>query len=226
MSVQGLRVILLGAPGAGKGTQARRLADEFDVPQVATGDMFRAALSAGTALGMTAKKFMERGELVPDDVTIGIVEERLAREDADRGFIMDGFPRTAQQATAFDALLATMRKRLDAAVEIAVPKEILIARLTMRRVCSQCQTPYQLLSASPKVADVCDRCGGRLVQREDDAEKTVATRIDVYERQTAPLLSYYAGARLLTTVDGTKSVDAVHDAIVAAVTGARVRTAS
>jgi adenylate kinase len=226
VTAEGLRLILLGAPGAGKGTQARKLADRFGVPQIATGDMFRAAVLAGTSMGSAAKSFMDRGELVPDAVTIGVVEERLAEPDAAAGFIMDGFPRTAQQATAFDALLARIGKRLDAAVEIAVPREQLIARLTARRVCSKCQASYQLASAPPKVDGICDRCGGPLVQRADDAEATVVKRLAVYERQTAPLLSYYEGAGLLKTVDGTKSIDDVHAAIIATALNDGVRAGS
>jgi adenylate kinase len=211
----GLRAILLGAPGAGKGTQAIKLSDEFHVPHIATGDMFRSAVAAGTPMGVLAKSFMDRGELVPDEVTFGLVDERLGQPDAAAGFIMDGFPRTPQQATAFDALLAKMGKRLDIVVEIAVPREQLIARLTERRVCADCQAPYQLISAPPKTSGVCDRCGGALVQRVDDAEATVVKRLDVYLRRTAPLLSYYTGAGLLKTVDGAQSIDAVYSAIVA-----------
>jgi adenylate kinase len=160
---------------------------------------------------------MDRGELVPDDVTIGVVNERLALGDAARGFVMDGFPRTAQQATAFDALLAKMGKRLDAAIEIAVPRPTLIARLTLRWMCGNCQASYQLSTAPPKVEGICDRCGGTLVQRTDDSADTVKKRLGVYERQTAPLLAYYAGANLLKTVDGTKSIGDVYASIVAAV---------
>lgn len=225
MTGKGLRVVLLGAPGAGKGTQARKLVDGFGVPHVATGDMFRAAVMQGTPMGAQAKRYMDRGELVPDDVTIGVVEERLAMPDAAAGFIMDGFPRTAQQATAFDALLAKMGKRLDAVIEIAVPREMLIVRLSSRRVCAKCQTSYQLFSAPPLVAGVCDRCGGELIQRADDAEATVVKRLNVYNRQTAPLLSYYGGAGLLRTVDGTRSIDEVYAAIVSAATPS-LKTAS
>jgi adenylate kinase len=222
----GTRIILIGSPGAGKGTQAERLSHNYGVPHISTGEMFRGAAMAGTAMGKAAKSFMDRGELVPDDVTIGVVEERVAEPDAANGFIMDGFPRTPQQATAFDALVARMGKRLDAAIEIAVPRSVLIARLTGRRMCENCQATYHLLSAPPKTLDVCDRCGGRLIQRDDDTERTVSKRLDVYERQTAPLLSYYSGARLLKTVDGTQSMDDVTAAIVAAVTPKSVRTAS
>jgi len=213
---KGLRVVLLGAPGAGKGTQARRLSESFGVPHIATGDMFRSAVAQGTKMGMAAKNFMDRGELVPDDVTIGIVEERLREPDAGAGFVMDGFPRTAQQATEFDAMLAKMGRTLDAVIEIAVPRDVLVVRLTQRRTCANCQTSYHLLSAPPKADGVCDRCGGPLVQRDDDSEKTVLKRLSVYERETEPLLSYYKGPGLLKSVDGTQSIDAVYAAIVAA----------
>jgi adenylate kinase len=221
-----MRLVLLGAPGAGKGTQARRLAEAFEVPVVSTGDIFRKAVAAGTPMGSTAKSFMDRGELVPDAVTVGVVEERLALPDAAAGFIMDGFPRTAQQATAFDALLAKMGRRLDAVIEISVPRDILIARVTGRRVCAKCQASYQAQTAPPSVAGACDNCGGPLQQRADDAEPTVKKRLAVYERQTAPLLAYYKGAGLLKSVDGTKSIDEVFASIGAAVSASAVRPAS
>jgi adenylate kinase len=211
-----LRVVLIGAPGAGKGTQARKLSEAFVVPDISTGDMFRNAVSEGTPMGTAAKRFMDRGELVPDDVAIGIVEERLALPDAAAGFILDGFPRTVHQATAFDAMLAAMDKTLDAVIEIAVPRELLIERLTQRASCVTCQASYHLVSAPPKTPGVCDRCGGALVHRDDDSAKTVLHRLDVHDAQTAPLVSYYKGAGLLRTVDGTQSIDAVYAAIVAA----------
>jgi adenylate kinase len=221
-----MRLVLLGAPGAGKGTQARKLGSAFGVPYVSTGDTFRNAAAAGTPVGATAKSFMDRGELVPDAVTVGVVEERLSQADAAAGFIMDGFPRTAQQATAFDALLAKMGRRLDAVIEIAVPREVLIARTTGRRVCANCQKSYQLQTAPPRVAGVCDNCGGPLEQRADDAEPTVKKRLAVYERQTAPVLAYYKGAGLLKAIDGTRSVDDVFASICAAVSAPAVRPAS
>ncbi|HLW37530.1 MAG TPA: adenylate kinase, partial [Candidatus Eremiobacteraceae bacterium] len=196
------------------------------VPHIATGDMFRTAVAQRTPMGVAAKSFMDRGELVPDGVTIGVVEERLAQPDAGAGFVMDGFPRTAQQATAFDALLARTNCKLDAVIEVAVPREQLIARLTGRRVCSKCQASYHIVSAPPKVAGICDRCGGELVQRDDDKEATVAKRLDVYQRQTAPLLSYYKGAGLLKSVDGTQSIDDVYAAIIAVVRANGVRIPS
>ena len=177
-------------------------------------------------MGKAAKRFMDRGELVPDDVTVGIVEDRLSEPDAAAGFVMDGFPRTVAQATSLDALLAKMGRTLDAAIEIAVPRDQLISRLTQRRVCAKCQASYHVTSAAPKVEGICDRCGGELVQREDDSEKTAAKRLDVYDRQTAPLLSYYKGTGLLKTVDGTQSIDAVNAAIVAAAAARREDKAS
>ncbi|HLJ83087.1 MAG TPA: adenylate kinase [Candidatus Eremiobacteraceae bacterium] len=213
MTSKQLRVILLGSPGAGKGTQAELLAAAAGVPHISTGDMFRHAVTAGSAVGLAAASFMERGELVPDDVTIGVVEERLRISDARRGFVMDGFPRTAQQATAFDALLAKLGWKLDAAIEFAVPRIELLRRLTARWTCPSCGVTYNLDSARPRVPGICDRCASALVQRADDSEATVAIRLDVYERQTAPLLAYYRGAGSLITVDGTQSVEAVHGAV-------------
>lgn len=216
MTGRKLRVVLLGAPGAGKGTQARRLSEAFAVPHIATGDIFRNAVSQGTPMGTAAKKFMDRGELVPDDVVVGIIEERLTHADAGAGFVMDGFPRTVHQATAFDAMLASLGQTLDAVVEIAVPRDVLIERLTKRWMCATCQASYSLPSAPPKTDGVCDRCGGTLVQRQDDSTETVIHRLAVHDAQTAPLVSYYKGAGLLRTVDGTQPVEAVYGAIVAA----------
>ncbi len=208
-----LCVILIGSPGAGKGTQAELLAASAGVPHIATGDILRHAVTAGSAVGLAAVGFMERGELVPDDVIIGVVEERLRNPDASRGFVMDGFPRTAQQATALDALLAKIGWKLDAAIEFAVPRAELLRRLTSRWTCPNCDATYNLVSAPPRVAGICDRCGSALVQRADDSEATVAKRLDVYERQTAPLLAYYRGAGSLVTIDGTASVETVHAAV-------------
>ena len=216
MTGRGLRIVLLGAPGAGKGTQARKLSETFAVPDISTGDMFRNAVTHGTPMGTAAKRFMDRGELVPDDVTIGIVEERLAQPDAAAGFILDGFPRTVHQATAFDAMLAAMDKTLDAVIEISVPRELLILRLTQRATCTNCQASYHLTDAPPATPGVCDRCGGTLVHRDDDSAKMVLHRLEVHDAQTAPLVSYYKGAGLLRTVDGTQPIDAVYSAIVAA----------
>lgn len=216
MNGRGLRVVLLGAPGAGKGTQARKLSESFAVPHIATGDMFRSAVSQGTPMGLAAKKFMDRGELVPDDVVVGIVKERLSQPDASAGFVMDGFPRTVHQATSFDAMLKALDTMLDAVVEISVPREMLIERLTHRWMCVDCQASYSLPSAPPKTAGVCDRCSGSLVQRADDSKDTAVHRLDVHDAQTAPLVSYYKGAGLLRTVDGTQPVETVYGDIVKA----------
>jgi adenylate kinase len=211
-----LRLVLLGAPGAGKGTQARKLVQAFDLAQIGTGDTFRAAAAAGTAMGIAAKAYMDNGELVPDDVTMGVVEERLREEDARRGFVMDGFPRTSQQATAFDALLAKLGQRLDAVVELRVPRDELLQRLTGRWLCSRCQASYNVLVAKPAQAGICDRCGGGLLHRQDDSREMAEHRLDVYDRQTAPLIAYYQGAGLLKTVEGRQEIDAVYEAILAA----------
>jgi adenylate kinase len=203
------RVIFLGAPGAGKGTQARGLAAEWGVPQVATGDMLREAVAAGTPLGLEAKRYMDAGGLVPDEVVIGLVEERLDRPDAARGFVLDGFPRTAAQAEALDAMLRRRGQSLDRVVFLDVGREELIRRLTGRRVCGRCGTAFHLVSAPPRVAGRCDKCGGELTQRSDDTREAVATRLDVYEKQTAPLLAYYRDRGLLVTVPGEGPMDRV-----------------
>jgi adenylate kinase len=196
------RIIFLGAPGAGKGTQARRLAAESGVPQVATGDMLREAVAAGTPLGREAKRYMDSGALVPDEVVIGLVDERLARPDAAAGYVLDGFPRTVAQAEALDGLLHRRGQDLDRVIFFDVSREELLRRLTGRRICRRCGTAFHLVSAPPKVAGVCDQCGGELYQREDDAEGTVGRRLDVYQTQTAPLLDYYRRRGLLVRVDG------------------------
>lgn len=196
------RVIFLGAPGAGKGTQARALAAEWRVPQVATGDMLREAAAAKTALGLEAKRYMDSGGLVPDEVVIGLVEERLARPDAAGGFVLDGFPRTAAQAEALDAMLKRSGQALDRVVFLDVGREELLRRLTGRRTCGQCGTAFHLVSAPPRTAGRCDKCGGELTQRSDDTREAVANRLDVYENQTAPLLAYYRQRGLLASVAG------------------------
>jgi adenylate kinase len=203
------RVIFLGAPGAGKGTQARQLAREWGVPQVATGDMLREAVAASTRLGLEAKRYMDSGGLVPDDVVIGLVAERLTRPDARPGFVLDGFPRTVAQAEALDAMLAQRGTPLDRVVYLDVSRPELLRRLTGRRICRQCGTAYHLVSAPPRTEGRCDKCGGALYQREDDAEGPVANRLDVYEKQTAPLLDYYRSRGLLTRVGGEGAMDRV-----------------
>ena len=214
-----MRLVFLGPPGAGKGTQAKELATALKVPHVAPGDIFREAAKTGAALGLEAKRYMDRGELVPDDVVIRMIAERLARPDAKQGFILDGFPRTTDQAAALDAFLADSGHALDRVVFFDVPEAEIVRRLTGRRVCSQCGTPYNIVSWPPKVADRCDRCGGELVQRADDREDTVRTRLGVYHRQTAPLLEHYRQRGSLVTLPGGGDIDTVQRAL-RAMTGA------
>jgi adenylate kinase len=208
-----VRVIFLGPPGAGKGTQARVLAHEWGVPQIATGEMLRAAAAAGTPLGREAKRIMESGALVPDDIMIGLIGERLRQRDAEPGFILDGFPRTIAQAEALDRLLKDLGHTLDAVMYFEVSEPELLRRLTGRRLCRQCQAAYHLVSAPPRRPGVCDRCGGELYQRQDDSEATVRHRLEVYARQTTPLLDYYRGRGLLTTINGEGSIESIGAAL-------------
>jgi adenylate kinase len=208
-----LRVIFLGPPGAGKGTQAQALASEWGVPHVATGDMLREAVAAKTRLGLEAKRHMDSGGLVPDEVVIGLVGERLAQPDAKAGVVLDGFPRTVAQAEALDALFARTGLSLDRVIYFNVSRDELLRRLTGRRVCRACGRTYHLVSAPPKVADKCDACGRELYQRVDDSEATVVTRLEVYQKQTSPLLEYYRGRKLLAEVPGEGSVAEVAEAI-------------
>jgi adenylate kinase len=208
-----VRVAFLGAPGAGKGTQARELAREWGVPQIATGDMLREAVAAGTPLGREAKRYMDQGALVPDETVVGAMKERLVRPDAARGFILDGFPRTIGQAEALAQLLKDLEQDLQAVVYLDVPEAELLRRLTGRRVCRQCGATFNVASAPPAVPGVCDRCGGALYQREDDREATVGNRLRVYARQTAPLLDYYRDRSLLGRVAGEGAVEDIRTEI-------------
>jgi adenylate kinase len=207
------RVIFLGPPGAGKGTQADRLATEWGVPHVATGDMLREAAQEGTRLGHEAKRYMDSGALVPDEVVIGLAEERLGQSDAARGWVLDGFPRTVPQAEALDSLLRRKGIELDRVIFFDVSRDELLRRLTGRRVCRQCGTAFHLVFSPPAKAGRCDRCGGPLYQRADDAELAVAHRLEVYTKQTAPLLDYYRQRGILTTVSGEGKVEEVTNAI-------------
>jgi adenylate kinase len=217
-----VRVAFLGPPGAGKGTQARDLAQEWRVLHLATGDMLREAVAAGSSLGREAKGYMDQGALVPDDVIIRMMGERLGKADAARGFILDGFPRTIAQADALAKLLKDLGQSLDTVVYFDVSEPELLRRLTGRRVCRACGHTYHLVSSPPKRAGVCDACGGELYQRDDDTEATVRKRLEVYQRQTAPLLDYYRQRNLLATVTGEGSLTAIRDAI-RAVVGAVAR---
>ena len=186
-----MRIVLMGPPGAGKGTQADLLTSKLGIPHISTGDMFRKAVKEGTPLGLEAKRYMEAGELVPDRVTIGIVQERLAEPDCHKGFLLDGFPRTAAQAEALDQYLREPGLKIDHALNIAVERETLIARLSGRRVCKACGATYHVLFNPSAAQDKCQVCGGELYQRSDDKEETAVNRLDVYDRQTAPLVEYY-----------------------------------
>ena len=208
-----VRVAFLGPPGAGKGTQARDLAHEWGGLHLATGDMLREAVAAGSPLGREAKGYMDKGALVPDDVIIRMMGERLSTADAGRGFILDGFPRTIAQAEALAKLLKDLGQTLDAVVYFDVSEPELLRRLTGRRVCRKCGHSYHVTSNPPKRAGVCDACGGELYQRDDDAEATVRNRLEVYRRQTAPLLDYYSQRNLLVTVSGEGPVATIRDAI-------------
>jgi adenylate kinase len=204
-----MNIVLLGAPGAGKGTQAAKMVEVFGLPHVSTGDMFRRAVADGTPMGVAAKDFMDKGELVPDAVVIGIVRERLSQPDCAVGFILDGFPRTVPQADALDAALAEMGRALDAVISIDVPRQALVSRLTARRQCRACGRIYNVMGDMPKAEGVCDDCGGEVYQRDDDTFETVTNRLDVYDKNTSPLIAYYSAKGLLRSIDGDRSVDAV-----------------
>ena len=208
-----MRLLFLGPPGAGKGTQARELAREWDVPQVATGDMLREAMSSGGALGREAKQYYDKGNLVPDDVILRMVAERLRQPDAAKGFILDGFPRTIAQADGLAKMLDEIGQKLDAVIYLDVSEPELVRRLTGRRLCRNCQSPYHVVSAPPQREGVCDKCGGELYQRVDDSDATVRNRLQVYETQTSPLLDYYRQRGLLRTVSGEGAVEKIRQAL-------------
>jgi adenylate kinase len=216
-----VRVAFLGPPGAGKGTQARELAEAWGVPQIATGDMLRDAVAAGTPLGQQAKRYMDQGALVPDDVILGLVAERLSQPDAKRGFLLDGFPRTIPQAAALDRALQDAGQRLDRVVFFEISEPELLRRLTGRRSCPKCQATYHLVSNPPRQPGVCDRCGSALAQREDDREETVRKRLAVYRTQTAPLLDYYQSRGVLRTIQADGSIEEIRAAIRRAVESGR-----
>jgi adenylate kinase len=210
-------VILLGPPGAGKGTQAVALAERLEAPHVASGDLFREALGKGTELGLLAKSYMERGALVPDEVTTAMVKERLQKPDAAKGAVLDGFPRTIEQAKALDKALADEGKAIDKVLLIDVPNDELLKRLSGRWICRNCQEPYHEQSRPPKKAGVCDNCGGELYQRADDTVETARRRLEVYAAQTAPLIDYYKKAGKLAAVNGNQPIAAVEKELLKAV---------
>ena len=210
-------LVMLGPPGAGKGTQAERLQQELGLPHVSSGDLFRENIKNKTELGLLAREYIDRGDLVPDGVTIGMIRQRLGRPDCQRGVILDGFPRTQAQAAALDEMLAQMGRKLDGVLYISLADRELVRRLSARWLCGQCQTPYNAISSPPATKGVCDACGGRLYQRDDDKAETVRARLKVYRQQTAPLIEYYRKAGLLVQIDGAGDIDSVHAALLAAI---------
>lgn len=204
-----MNIILMGLPGAGKGTQASEIIKKYPIPHISTGDMFRKAIKDETELGKEAKSYMDRGELVPDEVTVGIVKERISEDDAKKGFLLDGFPRTIEQAEALNSILEELGRTIDAVVNIEVPEEELMNRLTGRRICETCGTTYHLVFNPPKVEGICDIDGGKLYQREDDNPETVANRLEVNVKQSKPILEFYNQKGLLKNIDGSKHIDEV-----------------
>ncbi|MDH5203448.1 MAG: adenylate kinase [Nitrospirota bacterium] len=211
-----MRLVLLGAPGAGKGTQAKKLIEKYSIPQISTGDILRKAVADGTPLGKEAKSYMDKGELVPDSVVIGLVKERIAQDDCKKGYILDGFPRNTAQAEVLDKVLAEMGAPLDTALSVDVDKDVLMKRLTGRRTCKSCQQMYNVYFSPPKKEGVCDKCGGELFQRNDDKEETIKKRLDVYDAQTAPLMGYYKKKGILKSVMGLGDINEIFSKVCAA----------
>ena len=209
-----MQLLLMGPPGAGKGTQAAELVKKFQIPHISTGDMFRAAVKEGTELGKQAKACMDSGKLVPDEVTIGIVKERLAKDDCKQGFILDGFPRTVEQADALGGILDELGMKLTRVLNIHVPAEDLIERAIGRRICKKCGATYHVKFNPTKVESVCDNCGGELYQRKDDNEETMKNRLSVYEASTKPLIDYYTKADVYTEIDGRQPIEKVTEELV------------
>jgi adenylate kinase len=211
-----MRIVLLGGPGSGKGTQAKKLTEKYGIPQISTGDIFRAAVKEGTPMGTKAKEYMDKGELVPDDVVVGVVEERLVKPDLDGGFMLDGFPRTLPQAEALDGIMQKLSKNIDHAVLVDVPDGELMKRLTGRRTCrnSDCGKMYHVMFNPPKQEGKCDACGSELYQRDDDSEATIRERLNVYAEQTAPLIDYYDNKGLLRKVAGVGPIEDIFTSIV------------
>lgn len=209
-----MRFVLLGAPGAGKGTQAKMLIDKYQIPQISTGDILRKAVADGTPLGKEAKSYMDKGELVPDSVVIGLVKERLSQDDCKKGYILDGFPRNTSQAETLDTVLAEMNASLDVALSVDVDQDILMKRLTGRRTCKSCNQMYNIHFSAPRKDGACDKCGGELYQRDDDKEETIKKRLDVYNDQTAPLMDYYGNKGILKSVQGVGDINEIFNNIV------------
>ena len=209
-----MKIIMLGAPGAGKGTQAKKIAEKYQIPHISTGDIFRANIKGGTELGMKAKTFMDQGMLVPDEITIGMLMDRIGQEDCANGYVLDGFPRTIPQAESLTKALSERGEKVDYAINVDVPDENIINRMSGRRACLGCGATYHIKFNPPVKEGVCDTCGQELVLRDDDKPETVKKRLDVYHQQTQPLIDYYKNAEVLAEVDGTQPMDAVFQGIV------------
>ncbi|MBR1634962.1 MAG: adenylate kinase [Lachnospiraceae bacterium] len=208
-----MKIIMLGAPGAGKGTQAKQIADHYSIPHISTGDIFRANIKEGTELGKKAKEYMDKGALVPDELTCDLVMDRISQDDCKNGFVLDGFPRTIPQAEALEKALEAAGQKMDFAIDVDVPDDNIIGRMSGRRACLNCGATYHIISIPPKKEDICDVCGEALVQRDDDKEETVKNRLSVYHEQTQPLINFYQERDILRTVDGTRPMDEVFSAI-------------
>ncbi len=209
-----MKIIMLGAPGAGKGTQAKMIADKYSIPHVSTGDIFRANIKNGTELGMEAKKYMDQGQLVPDELTVKILLDRVAQDDCKNGYVLDGFPRTIPQAEVLDKALTELGESIDYAINVDVPDENIINRMSGRRACVACGATYHIVHIPTKVEGICDRCGAELILRDDDKPETVKKRLDVYHTQTQPLIEYYSAKNVLKNVDGTRDMKDVFADIV------------
>ncbi|GMQ58006.1 adenylate kinase [Vallitalea sediminicola] len=209
-----MRLIMLGAPGAGKGTQAKRVAAKYNIPHISTGDIFRDNIRNKTELGLKAKQYMDKGLLVPDELVVDIVADRLLQEDCKEGFILDGFPRTIPQAESLDEALMSMKTKINYAINIDVPDENIVRRMSGRRACLNCGATYHIKYNPPKKEDICDNCTGELILRDDDKEETVLKRLEIYHKQTSPLIEYYGEKNILITVDGTVDIDDVTKSIV------------
>ena len=210
-----MKMVMLGAPGAGKGTQAIKIADKYDIPHISTGDIFRANIKGGTELGQKAKSYIDKGELVPDEVTIGMLLDRIAQDDCKNGYVLDGFPRTIPQAESLTEALKSQGDRIDFALNIDVPDEAIIKRMSGRRACPKCGATYHIVYAAPKTENICDKCGTELIIRSDDKPETVKDRLNVYHQQTEPLIAYYKTAGVLREVDGTQELPKVFEDVVA-----------
>lgn len=208
-----MNIILLGPPGAGKGTQAKQISNKYNIPHISTGDIFRKNISEKTELGVKAQGYINKGLLVPDELTIDIVKDRLNNDDCKNGFLLDGFPRTVKQAEALDLFLGDKGHKIDCALLIKVPESSILERMTGRRTCLKCGASYHIKFNPPKIAGKCDICGSDIIQRKDDSEETVQERIDVYNRQTEPLIDYYTSIKILCAVDGTQDIDVVFENI-------------